>query len=143
MAASVSASVPMAHTLGTPGTTPTARTAPDSPLLVLAADMTSFESSFGRTGEVNPVHHLLGAAAGWGGLPDAEATYVGVSPHLPVGEYELVVDADVPVDRFWSISVYNADGYFEPNERGSCSINNLTAAHDEDGSVTIRFGGNG
>jgi hypothetical protein len=112
-------------------------------LLALAADMTSFESSFGRQTDVNPVHHLIGAAAGWGGLPDAEATYVGVSPNLPVGEYELNVGADVPVDGFWSISVYNAEGYFEPNERGAYSINNITAAHDDDGSVTIRFGGDG
>jgi len=112
-------------------------------LLGLAADMTSFESSFGREEEVNPVHHLIGAAAGWGGLPDAEATYVGVSPHLPGGEYELTVGSDVPVDGFWSISVYNAEGYFEPNERGAYSVNNITAAHNEDGSVTVRFGGDG
>lgn len=112
-------------------------------LLGLAADMTSFESSFGRREDVDPVHHLIGSAAGWGGLPDAEATYVGVSPGLPVGEYELTVGPDVPVDGFWSISVYNADGYFEPNERGAYSVNSITAAHDDDGSVTVRFGGDG
>lgn len=112
-------------------------------LLGLAADMTSFASSFGRREDVDPVHHLIGSAAGWGGLPDAEATYVGVSPGLPVGEYELTVSADVPVDGFWSISVYNAEGYFEPNERGAYSVNSITAAHDADGSVTVRFGGDG
>jgi hypothetical protein len=112
-------------------------------LLGLAADMTSFASSFGRREDVDPVHHLIGSAAGWGGLPDAEATYVGVSPGLPVGEYELTVGADVPVDGFWSISVYNAEGYFEPNERGAYSVNSITAAHDDDGSVTVRFGGDG
>ena len=112
-------------------------------LLSLAADMTSFERSFGRKEEVDPVHHLVGTAAGWGGLPDSEATYVGVSPHLPVGEYELTVDRDVPVDGFWSISVYNADGYFEPNELGAYSLNSITAARNDDGSVTVRFGGDG
>lgn len=112
-------------------------------LLGLAVDMTSFDSSFGRHEEVNPVYHLIGTAAGWGGLPDAEATYVGVSPNLPVGEYELTVDADVPIDGFWSISVYNAEGYFEPNTSGAYSINNITAAHNDDGSVTVRFGGDG
>ena len=65
-------------------------------LLGLAADMTSFEASFGRKEDVDPVHHLIATAAGWGGLPDREATYVGVSPGLPVGEYELTVGADVP-----------------------------------------------
>ena len=112
-------------------------------LLGLAADMTSFERSFGRKEDVDPVHHLIGTAAGWGGLPDAEATYVGVSPGLPVGEYELTVGPNVPVDGFWSISVYNADGFFEPNERGAYSVNNITAAHNDDGSVTVRFGGDG
>jgi len=111
-------------------------------LLALASDMTSFERSFGRKEDVDPVHHVIGAAAGWGGLPDAEATYLGVSPGLPVGEYELTV-ADVPVDGFWSISVYNADGFFEPNESGAYSVNDITAAHDPDGTVTVRFGGDG
>jgi hypothetical protein len=99
-------------------------------LLSLASDMASFESSFGRKEDVDPVHHLIGSAAGWGGLPDAEATYVGVSP-------------DLPVDGFWSISVYNAEGFFEPNERGAYSVNNITARHNDDGSVTVRFGGDG
>ena len=111
-------------------------------LLALASDMTSFERSFGRAEDVDPVHHLIGAAAGWGGLPDVEATYVGVSPGLPVGEYELTV-RDVPVDGFWSISVYNADSFFEPNASGAYSVNNITAAHNVDGSVTVRFGGDG
>jgi len=112
-------------------------------LLGLAAEQTSFERSFGRQEDVDPVHHLIGTAAGWGGLPDAEATYVGVTPNLPVGDYELTVGDDVPVDGFWSISVYNADGFFEPNEQGAYSVNNITAARNDDGSVTVRFGGSG
>jgi hypothetical protein len=112
-------------------------------LLSLASDLTSFERCFGRAEDVDPVHHLIGSAAGWGGLPDEEATYVGVTPGLPVGEYELTVGDDVPVDGFWSISVYNADGFFEPNESGAYSVNNITAARNDDGSVTVRFGGDG
>lgn len=112
-------------------------------LLGLAADMTSFAASFGRKEDVDPVHHLIATAAGWGGLPDREATYVGVSPGLPVGEYELTVGADVPVDGFWSISVYNGEGFFEPNERGAYSVNSITAVHNDDGTVTVRFGGDG
>jgi hypothetical protein len=112
-------------------------------LLTLASEMDGFEATFGRKEDVNPVHHLVGTAAGWGGLPDAEATYLGVSPRLPVGEYSLTVDDDVPVDGFWSISVYNADGYFEPNEAGAYSVNNITAARNDDRSVTVLFGGDG
>src|SRR4029078_6704447 len=105
--------------------------------------LTSFERSFGREEDVDPVHHLISSAAGWGGLPDTEATWVGVARSLPVGEYELTVGADVPVDGFWSISVYNAKGYFEPNERGAYSMNNITAPRNAAGSVTARFGGDG
>src|SRR5438045_8962386 len=48
---------------------------------------------------------------------------------------------DVPVDGFWSVSVYNEKGFFEKNDRGAYSINNLTAKKETDGSVTIQFGG--
>jgi hypothetical protein len=109
-------------------------------LLELAKGLGSFEHAFGAKNEVDPVLHLIGTAAGWGGLPDREAVYVNVNPGLPDGEYQLTV-RDVPVDGFWSISPYNAAGYFEPNDRGAYSINNLIAARDRDGSVTIHFGG--
>ena len=48
---------------------------------------------------------------------------------------------DVPVDGFWSISVYDADGYFEPDTRHAYSVNSLTARRGQDGSVTVQFGG--
>jgi hypothetical protein len=109
-------------------------------LLDLAAGLRAFDRMFGGRADVDPVRHLLGAAAGWGGLPSNEATYVGVTPRLPVGRYELRVDDNVPVDAFWSISVYNADGYFEPNSSGVYSVNSVTGVRDADGSITVRFG---
>ena len=48
---------------------------------------------------------------------------------------------DVPVDGFWSVSVYNEAGFFAPNPEQKYSLNSVTASRDEDGSVTIRFGG--
>jgi hypothetical protein len=108
----------------------------------LGKGLHGFERSFGAKGEVHPVRHLISTASGWGGLPDHEATYLNVNPGLPREEYQLTV-RDVPVDGFWSISLYNADGHFEPNDRGAYSVNNLTAARHEDGTVTIHFGGCG
>jgi len=82
----------------------------------------------------------LATAWGWGGLPESEAYYLNVEPNLPVGAYQLTV-RDVPVDAFWSVSVYNKDGFFEPNKYNAYSLNNLTAKPDKDGSFTIHFGG--
>ena len=48
---------------------------------------------------------------------------------------------DVPIDGFWSITVYNAEGYLEPNQYSAYSVNNITAKKDTDGAVAIQFGG--
>lgn len=108
-------------------------------LLTLAAGMTGFDAMFGRADQVDRVRHLIGTAAGWGGLPSDEASYIGVTPTVPNGSYELTL-RDVPVDGFWSISVYNAAGYFEQNSRNAYSVNNITGIPNGDGSVTVRFG---
>ena len=111
-------------------------------VLELAKHLGSFDHGFGSKQEVDPMRHLIGTAAGWGGLPDREARYISVEPGLPVGEYQLTV-RDVPVDGFWSISLYNADGFFEANDRDAYSVNNITATPNADGSVTVQFGGCG
>ena len=117
-------------------------TATRNALLELAKGMDGFARSFGRRTDVDPVRHLVGTAAGWGGLPETEAYYANVNPELPVGEYSLTV-GDVPVDAFWSVSLYNAEGYFEANDAASYSVNNITAARNDDGTITINFGGCG
>ena len=43
------------------------------------------------------------------------------------------------MDAFWSISLYNGNGYYEKNERAR-TVNNVTARKSADGSVEIRFG---
>jgi hypothetical protein len=107
-------------------------------LLTLAGGLNTFDRTFGARADVDPVRHLIGSAAGWGGLPTSEATYLGVDPKVPVGAYELVFK-DVPVDAFWSVSVYNARGFFEPNTRDLYSVNSVTSDRNDDGSITVRF----
>jgi hypothetical protein len=111
-------------------------------LLTLAKYTGGFAHAFGMRAEVDPVQHLIGTAAGWGGNPDRDATYLGFSPAKDDGNtvYKLTVK-DVPVDAFWSVSVYNAAGYFEKNPFNAYSLNNITAKKDADGAVTIQFGG--
>jgi len=111
-------------------------------LLVLGTTIPDFKKAFGTKEEVNPVRHLIGSAAAWGGNPDKDAVYLNITPSGNDGEtaYKLVVK-DVPVDAFWSVSVYNAQGYYEKNEQGAYTINSITGKKDADGSVTIHFGG--
>ena len=109
-----------------------------SALLALAGGLENFERTFGTQAEVDPVRHLIGCAAGWGGLPTSEAAYIGVAPNVPPDDYELVF-ADVPVDAFWSVSVYNGRGFFEPNEKDLYTVNSVTGERSADGSITVRL----
>jgi hypothetical protein len=111
-------------------------------LLVLASTSSGFKNAFGKKGEVDPVARLLGAAAGWGGNPDKDATYLGVTPAKNDGTtVHKVTVRDVPVDAFWSISVYNEKGYYEKNSLDSYTINSITGKKAADGSTNIQFGG--
>ncbi|GLU29012.1 DUF1254 domain-containing protein [Brucella sp. NBRC 12950] len=112
-------------------------------LLGLAKHQTSYNGSFGARGQVDPIRHLIGTASGWGGIPERDAMYPSFTPEKNDGKtvYTLNVPKTVPVKAFWSISVYNAKGFFEKNEHNAYSINNLTATKNADGSVTAQFGG--
>ena len=111
-------------------------------LLVLGSTIPDFRGAFGTKEEVDPVRRLIGAAAAWGGNPDKDATYLNVTPAKNDGKTIYTLRAnDVPVDGFWSVSVYNAKGYYEPNKQGAYTLNNLTAKKDADGSIKVQFGG--
>jgi hypothetical protein len=112
-------------------------------LLVLASATGGFKEAFGAKGEVDPIRHLIGTAAGWGGNPDKDATYLTFEPARNDGDtvYKLTVPGNVPVDGFWSISLYNAEGYFQKNKLNAYSLNNITATKAADGSVAVQFGG--
>ena len=109
------------------------------PLAALGFVRDSFQM-FGAKENVDPIRHMLGTIGGWGGLPETEAFYVGVDPGLPVSGYKIEVPADVPVSAFWSISMYNADGFYEPNAFDAYSVNSVAAERNADGSVTVHLG---
>ena len=110
-------------------------------LIVLASTIADFKKAFGTRDQVNPIRHLIGTAAAWGGNPDKDATYLNVTPAKNDGTtvYRLNVK-DVPVNGFWSVSVYDAEGYYEKNPYNAYSLNNITAQKNPDGSITIQFG---
>lgn len=111
-------------------------------LLVLASTLPDTNRMYGTKDEVDPVRFVIGAAQGWGANPPKEALYLNVVPKQNDGAtiHKLTVK-DVPVDGFWSITVYNAQGYFEPNAYNAYSINNITGTKQSDGSIQVQFGG--
>ena len=80
----------------------------------------------------------------WGGaaIPTRKPFYLNITPSKNDGKtvYRLNVK-DVPVNGFWSVSLYNAKGYFQKNEPNAYSLNNITSKKNADGSITVQFGG--
>jgi hypothetical protein len=110
-------------------------------LFALGATLPDLRNAYGTRERVDPARHLIGTAMGWGSDPDRDVFHQVVTPAKNDGVTRYILNVkSVPVDGFWSISVYNGDGYYEPNEREAYSLTNLTAKKDEDGSVTVRFG---
>ena len=107
-------------------------------LLALSKGLPDARDHFGRREDVDPIRHMTGTAAGWGGLPENEAFYYIETAPIQVGQFKMSLK-DVPVDAFWSVTVYNRDGYLEENEYGSYSVNSVTAQRDDDGSVTVNL----
>ncbi|OBH04982.1 MULTISPECIES: DUF1254 domain-containing protein [unclassified Mycobacterium] len=113
-------------------------------LLQLSTTLPDSKGMFGTRRDTDPVRRLIGSASAWGGNPEKDATYFSVYPADNDGAtvHRLTV-GEVPVDGFWSVTVYNKDGYFSPNPQNAYSLNNLTAQRAPDGSITIQFGGCG
>lgn len=120
----------------------TSLTATRDALLALGAGLRGSERMFGTPEHVEPTRHLIGTALGWGGLPESEATYFIEGEPRSAGHYTLTL-REVPADAFWSVSVYNRDGFFEPNPFDTFSLNSVTATPEDDGSVVVNLAPDG
>lgn len=127
-----------------PGWDPASQAKVRSALLALGETLPNLDQAFGKASQVDPVAHLVGAAMAWGGLPRTEATYLNVTPTRNDGTaiYRLTV-GKVPVDAFWSVTVYDREGRLIPDPRQRHSLNTLTARYGADGTATVQFGGCG
>lgn len=112
-------------------------------LLQLGTTVSDTRRMFGAgENSVDPVRHLIGGAMPWGGYPEKDALYLPITPARNDGStiHRLRV-GDVPVDGFWSLTVYNSEGYLLPIRDNAYSVNSITAKKGADGVVTIQFGG--
>jgi hypothetical protein len=112
-------------------------------LLQLGTTISDTRRMYGANeSQVDPVRHVIGSAMLWGGAPEKDALYLPITPEKNDGMtiYKLIVRG-VPVDGFWSLTVYNSEGYIEPNKYGAYSANSYTAIKGPNGSVAIQFGG--
>jgi hypothetical protein len=100
-----------------------------------AEDITS-ETMFGKKGEVPLKDHNVGTAMGWGGLTPERAVYPSLYGEST--EPHSLTLKDVPAGAFWSITVYDGEGYPQGD---SYNVNSEFAVPNQDGSYTIHFGG--
>ena len=98
--------------------------------------------AMGKRSEVDSLKHTVATIAGYGLLPPENAMYQAVQLNLSTAKkYKIELPAHVPVNAFWSISMYNAKGFFQKNDLGAYSLNGVTAKANADKSVTIHLGG--
>jgi hypothetical protein len=139
----IKASQPNSGTFVVPHWDELSRRKVQAALLELGTTVADTRRMFGaQESEVDPVRHLVGSAMLWGGNPETDALYLPITPAHNDGStiYKLTV-RDVPVDGFWSVTVYNTEGYFQPNPYNAYSVSSITAKSSPDGSVAIQFGG--
>ena len=110
-------------------------------LVELGKGLTDNSKAAGTKEQVDPIKQLILSAYGFGTLPETESFLITVAPNLPADKAYSLTVKEVPVDGFWSLAMYDKDGYFNENEYHSYGFGDRTAEKNADGSITLNFGG--
>ena len=106
-------------------------------IVALNGTLPDLRNAFGSRFHANAVRHLIGTAVAWGSYPDKDAMAFTLTPSRNDGGtlYKLSAPSKMPVNGFWSVTVYDARG------GGAASVNSVNAKKSADGSTVVRFGG--
>jgi hypothetical protein len=102
-----------------------------------AAQYSSVTGMMGPRGQVNEDTRHIVVATGWGLLPEWDAIYLNYDGDH---NYNICHKAtyDVPDNEaFWSITVYNSNGYMEKEKN---IVNSSNVNLNSDGTFTVYFG---
>ena len=115
----------------------------DAAFRTLYYTMDDWSNAFGDMDEVDPVKFYVASASGWTGVPEPSEALIlqGAPPHNDGTTPHTLTVRDVPVDGFWSVTVYDRDLAVVKNPYDAYIVNSVTAKPNDDGSVTIHFGG--
>jgi len=113
-------------------------------LQLLGNTISGDDRTFGGRGEVDPVRHLIGTATHWDRCPPRDIAYLLHAPRQNDGRTVYRVDiGHVPVDGFWSLTVYDSNGHFLSDTYAERSVNSRTGPRGVDNMVSVQFGGAG
>ncbi len=96
----------------------------------------TMDGVFGKKGEVPLKEHNVGTAVGFGGLTPERAVYPLLFPEST--DPQTLTLRDVPAGAFWSITIYDDEGYPQGDVY---NLNSAIAVPNGDGSYTVHFGG--
>ena len=101
-------------------------------------DQVPSEEMAGARGELTHDMHNFGPAVGWGGQTKEGAIYLFIDNKPSAPQTLTVKDVPMADNAFWSITVYDRDGYPQGEH---FSLNSTFATENDQGEAVVHFGG--
>ena len=96
------------------------------------------EDMFGKEGEIDFDMNNVGVAIGWGGQPKEGAVYLFYTPDSDAHQTLTLSGVPHAANAFWSITVYDEDGFVASDP---FNMNSSFAKTNANGETVLNFGG--